>query len=390
MRPDFQLRDDVGIYLDNALTTVVSEDVLDEMRKYWEFQYGVPGALYELGRDAQNAIDESREAIVDVLKCKHEELFFTSGGTESNNWAIKGLRKGKKGFMIGATEHESVLKSTIWEADDNDVPNFSIPVDRNGIVDLSAMDKELKTKRYMLVSVQYANDETGVIQPVKEISELCKKHKVLYHCDAVQAFGKIGFDVDDVGADMVSFSSHKIHGPTGMGALYVKLGTPLDPLLHGGGQEYGFRSGTLAVPLIVGFAKATELAVDSIRVEMPRIRSMTDSLWDMIHSYYDDSTRNGNSSICLPNILNLTVPNIESDIVCGIMNSRYMTSISTGAGCSGMNKSSHVLEAMGLKESDVKNTLRISFSRYNDIRDVDLVFVNLQMAIRDAKIRSLV
>jgi len=390
VRPDFQFKDKVGIYLDNAATTVVAEDVVDAMHQYWEFKYGNPGTVYELGREAQDSVDQSRELIVDILKCSPEELFFTSGGTESNNWAIKGFRKGSKGIMVSSVEHDSVLKAAKWESEDNNVPYYEIPVDQYGVVNLVQMERELKTRQYALVSIQYANNEIGTIQPVEQIADLCHKYGVIYHCDAVQALGKIDFDVDDVKADMISFSAHKIHGPMGIGALYIKNGTPIDPLLHGGGQENGMRSGTLAVPLIVGFAKAAEMAVDSIKQEMPRLKKMTDDLSGMICNFFKGAKRNGHPTEMLPNILSLTIPSVEAELICSIMNVRYTTSIATGSACSTIKRQSHVLEAIGGGSEDVFHTLRISLSRYNKEKEMDLVFANLQNAFRDAQSRSLI
>ena len=385
MKPDFQLRDN-EIYMDNAATTAVAEEVMDAMRPYFEEQYGNPETVYQLGRDAKKAVESSRASIADIIKCQPSELFFTSGGTEANNWAIKGISLGMKGIMVSAIEHASVIQSAKWAC--KNAPYFEIPVDKFGVVNLDAMENELKTGRYAIVSIQYANNEIGTIQPVAKIAELCKQYGSVFHCDAVQAFGKVKFDVDDVGADMISLSSHKIHGPMGMGALYVKQGTILEPLMHGGGQEGGMRSGTLAVPEIVGFGKASELAVDVMSKEMPRLMSLTETLASQICLDFK-AKRNGHPTNRLPNIVNVTIPGMETSMVCGLMCSKYGACLSAGAACSTAKRQSHVLAAIGHEAKDALSTLRISLSRYNTSGEVTTVFCRLQAARHEAASRSL-
>lgn len=393
MRPNFQLQD-AEIYMDNAATTALDEAVVAEMRPYFEERYGNPETVYRLGRESKKAVEDSRAKIADILKCAPEEIFFTSGGTEANNWAIKGVRlQGYGGIIVGAIEHASVLEpanSLFGKADKRAL--FEIPVDQCGVVDLDALEKHLQMPqgRQWLVSIQYANNEIGTVQPVDKIAELCKKYGAIFHCDAVQAFGKIDFDVDDVGADMISLSAHKIHGPMGMGALYVKSGTQIGPLLHGGGQERGMRSGTLAVPEIVGFGKAAELAVEAIPKHMPRLMKITEWLVSQLCLSIDNATRNGHPTRRLPNIVSLTIPNMESEVVCGIMCARNNTCMSAGAACSTTKKKSHVLEAIGRDAKDVLSTLRISLSRYNKDSDVVVVYGQIQAANIAAKARSLI
>ena len=388
MKPDFQLNDH-EIYMDNAATTAVAEEVLDAMKPYFEEKYGNPETVYQLGRDAKCAVSTARASISDIIKCQPEELFFTSGGTEANNWAIKmaGTSLPDQGVMVSSIEHASVLKSAKYRC--RNVPYFEIPVDSYGVVDLVVMENELKTRKYALVSVQYANNEIGTIQPIAKISELCKEHGVYFHCDAVQAFGKVKFDVDDVGADLISLSSHKIHGPMGMGALYVKQGTILEPLLHGGGQEGGMRSGTLAVPEIVGFGKAAEMSIDSIKTDMPRLMKLSEDLANQICLSFK-AKRNGHSTQRLPNIVNVTIPGMETSVVCGIMCSKFGTCLSAGAACSTAKRQSHVLEAIGHDAKDALSTLRFSLSRYNTAEEITMVFCRLQAAGNQAESRSLI
>jgi len=390
MKPNFCLPD-VEVYMDNAATTAVADEVVEAMRPYFEERYGNPETVYRLGREAKKAVENSRAAIADILKCRPEELFFTSGGTEANNWAIKGARlQGYGGIIVGAIEHASVLEPARFVSSRSQRASFEVPVDQFGVIDLSVLEDRLKNPvgRQWLVSIQYANNEIGTIQPVEKIAELCKKHGAIFHCDAVQAFGKIDFDVDDIGADLISLSAHKIHGPMGMGALYVRKGTEIEPLLHGGGQEGGMRSGTLAVPEIVGFAKAAELAMNALP-EMSRLRAASESLAESLRLSIG-AIRNGHTTNRLPNVVSVTIPGMESEVVCGIMCSKFKTCISAGAACSTMKRKSHVLEAIGKSSTDMLSTLRISLSRFNSDSSVSVVIGQIQAAVSQAKQRELI
>jgi cysteine desulfurase len=389
MKPDFQLQD-VEVYLDNAATTALDEGVVDAMRPYLEERYGNPETVYRLGREAKDAVEKSRATIADVLKCKPEEIYFTSGGTEANNWAIKGTADAygaDNGIIVSAIEHASVLETAKWVS--RNAPYYEVPVNHDGLVDLIELEVELSEKKYALVSIQYANNEIGTVQPVAKIAELCKKYDAVFHCDAVQAFGKIAFDVDDVGADLISLSAHKIHGPMGMGALYIKSGNNIEPLLHGGGQERGMRSGTLAVPEIVGFGKAVELAIDALPSNMPRLSAAIEGLAASMCQTFG-AKRNGHPTLRLPNILNVTLPGVETEVLCGVMCSKYGTCMSAGAACSTTKRESHVLKAIGRDPKEVLSTLRISLSRFNTDKQVQAVFAQLQAAKREAGLRSLI
>lgn len=400
MKPEFVINDS-EIYMDNAATTQLDSEVVDAMRPYFEERYGNPETVYRLGRDASKAVEDSRAMIADIIKCSPEEVYFTSGGTEANNWAIKGMRMGNYGgVIVSAVEHASVIEPAKYvcrngaykEMEELSRPYYEVPVDEFGVVKLDLLEQELKKNPnggYGLISIQYANNEIGTVQPVAQIAEMCKKYGVYFHCDAVQAFGKLSFDVDDVGADMISLSSHKIHGPMGMGALYVRRGTRLDHLMHGGGQERGMRSGTLAVPEIVGFAKASEVAERVLAKEMPRLSRMTEWLASQLCLYFK-AKRNGHPTQRLPNIVSVTIPGMETEVVCGIMCSQFGTCISAGAACSTSKRVSHVLGATGMNPSDVLSTLRISLSKYNKDTDIQLAYARLQNANKEAKERSLI
>jgi len=389
MKPDFQMYE-YEIYLDNAATTALDPEVVEAMRPYWDEKYGNPETVYRLGRESAKAVEDARASISEILKCDPEEIFFTSGGTEANNWAIKGIDTGE--MAVGATEHASVLEPARWKIHNPEEDAlYEIPVDEYGIVDLDRFDSNKTSSLLSLVSVQYANNEIGTIQPVAKIAEWCKKKGAVFHCDAVQAFGKVDFDVDDVGCDMMSLSAHKIHGPMGIGALYIRksIQNQMEPLLHGGGQERGLRSGTLAVPEIVGFAKAAELAHNAIPKEMKRLMSISEWLAGSLCGSFK-AKRNGHPTQRLPNIINVTIPNVETEVICGIMCTQYGTCLSAGSACSTSKRESHVLKAIGHKSGDMLSTLRISLSRYNSDSDIRLAFARLQTAMEDAKKRSLI
>lgn len=387
MRPDFGWRGE-EIYLDNAATTMVDPEVVAAMRPYLEERYGNPETVYALGREAKDAVEQARYVVAETLGCSEAEVFFTSGGTEANNWAIKGVFRGngQEGIVVGAVEHSSVLEPARWMC--KDAPCCEIPVDQFGMIDLGRLEEELKTGKYALVSVQYGNNEVGTIQPVAGVSKLCRQHAALFHCDAVQAYGKVKLDVDDMGADMVSVSAHKIHGPMGVGALYVRKGTQLEPLIHGGGQESGMRSGTLAVHQVVGFGKAAQMADESVLKDMRRVFGMVDRMaLDMASRV--GASRNGHPEVRLPHILSATVPGLDVGLACGLLCFKYGICASSGAACHTRARTSHVLEAMG-KGRDAGSTLRISMSRFTRDGDPSMLVSRLQAVLVEAKQKALI
>lgn len=390
MSPDFSVRMS-ELYLDNAATTEIDPDVVAVMQPYLEERYGNPETAYHLGREAKDAIEDARVKVAELLGCKAEEIFFTSGGTESNNWALKGFDYGvtKNKLVVSAVEHKSVLEPARWMVKRGMLSDLvELPVDNDGAVRLHVLESYLKAGSVGLVSIQYANNEVGTIQPVEQIDELCMKYGTTFHTDAVQAFGKVGIGISDTMIEMASLSAHKIHGPTGIGALYVRSGTRLDPLLHGGGHESGMRSGTHAVPQIVGFGKAAELAWSNMRSEMPRLSKAVDFLaGEMVVKF--GAIRNGHTKNRLPNILNVTIPEIDASLVCGLLGKNGIC-VSMGSACRTREKVSHVLSAMGCKFSDCISTLRISLSRFNQDKDIRKLIPMMQIAVAEAKKRTLV
>jgi len=379
MRPNFEVRPQ-EIYMDNAATTVIDGEVVAAMQPYLEERYGNPQTPYHLGREAKDAIETARSQVADLLGCKPEEIYFTSGGTEANNWAIKGFLCQRTRLVVSAVEHKSVLEPARWMAKRGLFGDLAeIPVDGDGRVRLDILESYLKTGLVGLVSVQYANNEVGTIQPVGAISELCSQHGATFHCDAVQAYGKTLFKADELGAGMISLSAHKIHGPMGVGALYVKQGTPIEPLLHGGGHEQGLRSGTHPVPQIVGFGKAAELAWSAMKSEMPRISRMVEFLAGELKIKLK-AVRNGLAQDRLPNILNVTFPGKDASLLCGILG-RHGICVSMGSACRTGSGESHVLKAMGKQYKDCTSSIRISLSRYTEQQDAIGLVARMQSAM---------
>jgi len=380
----------IEIYLDNAATTVVDDAVLDAMRAYLDERYGNPETPYRLGREAREAVDDARAKVAELLGCSPNEVYFTSGGTEANNWAIKGhsFTEDKNVVVVGAVEHSSVLKPANWLMDKGIASLYVAPVDAEGTVNIGAIKKYLKDGHVGLVSVQYANNEVGTIQPVDEIAKLCQKYGAMFHCDAVQALGKVHLNVKELGADFVSVSSHKIHGPMGIGALYIRDGAEIEPLLHGGEQEGGLRAGTLAVPQIVGFGKAVELVAERMLVVAPAMWDMTRRLAMDVEQKLDAKV-NGSKDNRLPHIVSFQLPVSEAALIAGILADQHGIVVSTGSACATRTRGSHVLEAMGQSRTQSCSAVRVSVSRYTKQNDLVMFVARLQHAVVEAKRRSL-
>lgn len=303
------------IYADNAATTKVSEPVLEAMLPYFTQQYGNASSIYKLGRDAQAAVESARKTIAESIGAEPSEIFFTSGGSESDNWAIRSVcerlaAKGKKHIITSAFEHHAVLH-TCQALEKLGFEVTYLPVYENGIVKSEDVKNALREDT-ALVTIMYANNEIGTIQPIEEIAGICSERKVMFHTDAVQAVGHIDIDVHAQGIDMLSISGHKIHAQKGIGALYVKKGTPMTNLIYGGAQERGRRAGTENVPAIIGFAKAMELACTGIEEKGKKIAVMRDKLIEGILKL--PRTRlNGDRERRLPGNVNISIEGIEGD-----------------------------------------------------------------------------
>lgn len=363
------------IYLDNSATTPVREEVLEEMKPYFNKEFGNPSTLYHLGQESKVALEKARVRVADSINAKPEEIIFTSGGSESDNLAIKGIAfkemdKGKH-IITSQIEHPAV-KETLHFLESLGFEVTYLPVYENGIIKVDDVKEAIRDDT-ILITIIHANNEIGTIQPIEEISKIARENDIKFHTDAVQSFGKIPVDVDELGVDLLSLSSHKIYGPKGVGALYVRKKTRLTPLIHGGGQERGIRSGTENIPGIVGFGKAAELAAGELDTTYLKLSKIRDELMEKVLSTIPKSYLNGDKERRLPNILNFRFSSIEGESLILLLDAKGIEA-STGSACSSKNlKASPVLLSLGLDEVDVHGSLRLSIGLENSIDNVDEV-----------------
>lgn len=361
------------MYLDNSATTEISKEVLSAMEPYLKENFGNPSTLYSIGRESKKALELARKQVADSINAKTDEIIFTSGGSESDNLAIKGIafKLKSKGNHIITTEIEHpAVKETLHFLESLDFNVTYLPVYENGVIKVEDL-KEAITPETILITIMHANNEIGTIQPIEEIGKLARENNIIFHSDAVQSFGKIDIDVEKLNVDLLSLSSHKINGPMGVGALYTKKGVRLVPLIHGGGQERGIRSGTENVPGIVGFAKACELANNNLNENQEKLVAIRDEIIEKVLDKIPESYLNGDKEIRLPNLINFRFRAIEGESLVLLLDSKgYQTS--TGSACSSKNlESSPVLTALGLDPVDVHGSLRISLSPNSNEFDID-------------------
>ena len=361
------------MYLDNSATTQVSKEVFDEMESYYIKDFGNPSTLYGLGRESKKALELARKRVADSINAKPEEIIFTSGGSESDNLAIKGLafklaEKGKH-IITSEIEHPAVSQ-TLEFLQSLDFEVTYLPVYEEGIIRIDDLKNAIREDT-VLITIMHGNNEIGTIQPIEEIGKIARENNIKFHTDAVQTFGKIEVDVEKLNVDLLSLSSHKINGPKGVGALYIKKGTRLVPLIHGGGQERGIRSGTENVPGIVGFGKACELASQNLTQHYDKLVSIRDELIEKVLNNIPESYLNGDRQNRLPNIVNFRFKAIEGEsLILLLDNKGYQTS--TGSACSSKTlEASPVLTALGLDPVDVHGSLRISLAPENDEFNID-------------------
>ncbi len=361
------------MYLDNSATTQVSEEVFKEMEPYFTEEFGNPSTLYAIGRESKKALNQARQRVADAINAKPEEIIFTSGGSESDNLAIKGIafKLAKKGKHIITTEIEHpAVTNTLNFLESLDFKVTYLPVYENGIIKIEDL-KEAITPETILITIMHGNNEIGTIQPIEEIGKIAREKNIKFHTDAVQTFGKIEVDVEKLNVDLLSLSSHKINGPKGVGALYIKKGTRVVPLIHGGGQERGIRSGTENVPGIVGFGKACELASQQLDEHYEKLSSIRDELIDKVLTTIPESYLNGDRENRLPNLVNFRFTAIEGESLILLLDAKGYQA-STGSACSSNTlEASPVLTALGLDPVDVHGSLRISLAPESDAFDVD-------------------
>ncbi len=357
------------IYLDNNATTPCDPRVLEAMLPFFAQVYGNPAnGLHKQGRLAAQGVEEAREHVASLLGAEPAEIIFTAGATESNNLAIQGIakaaaRRGRKRIVTSAVEHKSVLLPCQKLAAEG-FEVIVLPVDDKGVVSLDAAEEAIN-EATSLVSVQAANNEVGSLQPVAEISEIAHQHGALMHCDAAQAVGKIPLDVAEWGVDLLSLSAHKLYGPKGVGALYVRSGPgalPLEPVYVGGGQERGIRPGTLNVPAIVGLGKACEICLEQIVQEAAHLSTLRDYFEHELCARVKTIRINGDRARRLPNTSSVTFPGVDADAL--LLNVPHLM-LGTGSACTSRTiEPSHVLQAMGVSRQDASSTIRVSIGRF--------------------------
>ena len=365
------------IYMDNQATTAVDARVLEAMLPYFTEKFGNAASRnHEFGWKAEEAVENARAQIARLIHATPREIVFTSGATESDNLAVKGVAEARKEkgnhIITQVTEHKAVL-DTCRHLEKSGYEVTCLPVASDGLIDLDALRRAI-TPKTILISIMQANNEIGVIQPIEEIGKIAKKHGILFHVDAVQAVGKIPVDVLKDGIDMLSISAHKIYGPKGIGALYVRRKDPrveLAAMVDGGGHERGLRSGTLNVPGIVGLGKACEVCQREMPEERERLGRLRDKLKEAISSRLDGTSVNGSITHRLPNNLNLSFAGVEGDALLMGIND---VAVSSGSACtSAMIEPSYVLRALGLSEDLSHSSIRFGLGRFNTEEEVDYV-----------------
>lgn len=358
------------IYVDNAATTKMYPEVLKEMLPYLEDEYGNASADYFLGRNARDAIEKSREIMVQYLGGKPEEWYFTSGGTESDNWAISSSMKEKPSthLFVSAIEHDAVMKQATRLSSVDPQNGHCMPIDSNGIVKWEETLLKYTPVQNSVVSVMFVNNETGVIQPIEGIGKFCRDRGWIFHTDAVQAVGHIPVNVDDLNVDLLSLSAHKFHGPKGVGALYVK-NKRIKPFIRGGGQEVGMRAGTENVAGIVGMAKALEICCEDMEHRMDRVSYIRERFEKQMMS--QGCFVVGKNSPRAPGICNLLIPGVNSEYLLMLLDEAGICA-SAGSAChAGSMEPSHTLLAMGLSPEQARQCVRFSFGDFNTESQVD-------------------
>jgi len=367
-----------NVYMDYAASTPVDKEVLDEMLQFFDKYYGNASSIHSFGVDAFNAVEEAREQVAKIIGAKNDEIIFTAGGTESDNIAIKGAayknrdKKGSKDYNIitCSIEHPAVLETCKYLNNIGYKVKF-LPVDRYGIVNLEELEKSI-SKDTFLITVMFANNEIGTIQPIEEIGKIAKKHNVLFHTDAVQAIGKVPININNLNIDLLSISSHKIYGPKGVGALYIRKGVKLETIAHGGGHEKGIRSGTYNTPGIVGLGKACELGFKRMDYDVLHMTKLRDILIKKVLEI-EESYLNGHSTQRLANNAHFRFTAIEGESLNMMLNDAGIAA-ATGSACSSKKlQASHVLTGIGLTPELAHGSLRLSLGRKSTKEEVEYV-----------------
>lgn len=378
------------VYLDNSSTTRPREESIDEVINMMKYEYGNPSSLHRMGLEAEKKIENARRHISDYLKCNKDEILFTAGGTESNNIAVQGIinKNIKKGNHIVTTkfEHSSVL-NVLKKYESKGLNITYLDLNEYGMIDLDQVKNNID-ENTILVSIMMVNNEIGTVLPIYSISEIIKqKNKnTKFHVDGIQAFGKIATDVSKLNIDTFSFSSHKVHGPKGVGGLYIKKGVILEPIILGGSQERGIRSGTENVPGIVGFGKAVEILKETFAEESKHIREVKNYFLTKLNNNIDHIKINSiQDDKCAPHILNVSFIGVRGEVLLHYLEDNGIY-VSTASACSSHGKKkSHVLESIGLNDAEIEGAIRFSFSHYNTFEEMDYVIKKLKESVIDIR-----
>lgn len=367
------------IYFDNAATTKARPEVVNEVIKYYGEEYGNPSSIYKIARKSKKAVEDAREKVAVAINARTDEIYFTAGGSEADNWAIRGVAenyqdKGKHIITLSIEHHAVIHTCKYLEKKGYDITY--LPVDEYGIVDLEELKKAIR-KDTILISIMFANNEIGSIQPIKEIGNIAKDNGIIFHTDAVQAIGHVPIDVKELNVDLLSMSAHKFYGPKGIGALYIKKGIKLNSLIYGGAQEKNKRAGTENVPGIVGMGIAIELITKEIEEESKRLIYLRDKIIDNILKTIPYTRLNGDKEKRLPGNANISFEFIEGESILLLLDMKGICASSGSACTSGSLDPSHVLLAIGLAHEKAHGSLRLTLGMYNTEEEVDYLLKEL-------------
>lgn len=366
------------VYLDNNATTPLDPQVIQKMTWFVQEHFGNPSSLYPIGRRVKELMTEAREQVASALGAHRSEIIFTGSGTEADNFAILGVLDAvpdKKEFITSAIEHPAVLETARYLERKGYTVHY-VPVDQYGVIDLEFL-KSVISEATALVSIMMANNEIGTIQPIEEVVKIARRYGVLVHTDAVQSFGKMDINVEKLGVDLLTVSSHKIYGPKGVGALYIRKGTPIRPFVHGGHQEFGLRAGTENTVGIIGFGEAARILKERWKKDKERLEKLAEKLKSGIEQRITGIKFNGHPEKRIKTTLNFAFPGLEAEAILLALATKEIY-VSTGSACSEESEeASHVLLAIGLKPEIARSAIRMSLGRFNTEEDVEIVLKEL-------------
>ena len=373
------------IYLDNAASTQIHDDVLTSMLPYLKEQYGNASSIHRYGRMSRKAIEKSRKQIASLINADPSEILITSGGTESNNTVLRGIPmiNASSNIITSSIEHDAILEPC-KQLSQNGLEIKYLQVDKFGMINLFELKNDI-TDNTCLVSIMFGNNEVGTVQKISKISQICHEKKVPFHTDAVQTIGKIPIDVKELGIDLLSISSHKLHGPKGVGALYIKNDIQINPIILGGGQEHGLRSGTENVANIVGFGKACEIAKNNLTENMAYVTKLRDLLIEKVLDEIPEVTLNGDPKSRLPNNAHFTFLGVNGEDLI-IKLDEYGIAASTGSACSvNTQRASHVLHAMGFSHEQITGSLRLTLGIFNNKKEITQTVDSLKKIVEELR-----